>query len=148
MNPCIVLMEEDFLLRQMRTFISLKCCWNGPIKLRSNRHWSFASTEDNRYELYCVHPKKTMWSCGHHFSGWLYDLRLLWSWFTVRSIVLTFLRLGCEVMNSCFVHSNESTEKFIWITLKHLQTSPNLFWNCHMIVLMVHSEQTWHPFCR
>ena len=36
---------------------SLKCCWNGPIRLSSNRHWSFASTEGNRYELYRV-PKK------------------------------------------------------------------------------------------
>ena len=36
-------------------------------------------------------------------------------------------------------------QKFIWITLKHLQI---LFWNRHTIALMIHSEQTWHPSCR
>ena len=35
-------------------------------------------------------------------------------------------------MDPCFIHSNESTQKFIWITLKHLQT---LFWNRHMVAL-------------
>ena len=30
---------------------SLKCCWNSSIRLRNNRHWSFVSTEGNRYEL-------------------------------------------------------------------------------------------------
>jgi len=48
-------------------------------------------------------------------------------------------------MNPCFVNSNESTQKFIWITLKHLQI---LFWNRHTIALMIHSEQTRHPSCR
>jgi len=36
------------------------------------------------------------------------------SWFTWNPL---FLRLGCEVMDPCFVHSNrcnESTQKFIW----------------------------------
>jgi len=34
-----------------------------------------------------------------------------------------FLRLRCEIMDPCFVHSNESTQKFIWITI---ETSPNI----------------------
>ncbi|KYQ50026.1 Histone-lysine N-methyltransferase SETMAR [Trachymyrmex zeteki] len=46
------------------------------------------------------------------------------------------------IMDPCFVHSNESTQKFIWITLKHLQI---LFGNRHTVALMVHSEQTRHP---
>jgi len=29
------------------------------------------------------------------------------------------LHLRCEVMDPCFIHSNESTQKFVWITLKH-----------------------------
>jgi len=37
-------------------------------------------------------------------------------------------------MDLCFVHNNESTQKFIWIMLKHLQT---LFWNHHTIALIV-----------
>jgi len=53
-----------------------------------------------------------------------FDLRLLRSWFIRWSpLFWMFLRLGCEIMDLCFVHSNESTQKFIWITLKHLQYS-------------------------
>ena len=73
-------------------------------------------------------------NCGHHLSGRLYGLRLLRSCFT-RWSPLLFLRLGCEIMDPCFVHSNESTQKFIWITLKHLQI---LFWNRHTVALMIH----------
>jgi len=42
-----------------RDVFSLKCCWNGPIR-RGNRHWSFASTESNRYELYRVQKTVTI----------------------------------------------------------------------------------------
>jgi len=62
---------------------SLKYCWNGPIRLHSNRHWSFASTEGNWYELYRVHPKK-LWPFRPtlHRSSLYTGLRLLRSWFT------------------------------------------------------------------
>ena len=136
-------MEEHFLLHQMRTFFSLKCGWNGPIRLHSNRHWSFSSTKDNRYELYRVHPKK-LWPSPFRLTLWLLYLCLLQSWFIRWSPLFWFLRFGCEVMDPCFVHSNELTQKFIWITLKHLQT---LFWNRHTVALMVHSEQTQCPSC-
>jgi len=72
----IRILEEHFLLRQMRKFFSLKCCWNDSIRLCSNRHWSFASTEGNRYELYHVHLKK-LWPSPFR----LYSLRLLRNWF-------------------------------------------------------------------
>ena len=62
-------------------------------------------------------------SCDNHLSDRLYGLRLLRSWFTRWSpLFWLFLRLGCEIMDPCFVHSNESMQKFIWIMLKHLQT--------------------------
>ena len=97
---------------------SLKYCWNGPIRLRSNRHWlAFASTEGNRYELYAYISK----NCGHFLSSRFYGLRLLRNWFTRwNPLFWLFLRLGYEVMNPCFVYSNElRMQKFIWITLKH-----------------------------
>ena len=112
---------------------SLKCCWNGPIKLRSNRHWSFASMKGNWYKLYCVHPKK-LWSSFLRSSP---SSKLV---HPVKSIILTVSSFRYEVMDPCFVYSNESTQKFIWITLKHLQT---LFCR-HTVALMVHSEQTRH----
>jgi len=59
----------------------------------------------------------------------------------VHCFDLLFLHLGCEIMDPCFVHSNESTQKFIWITLKHLQT---LFWNRHTVALMIHSKRSIH----
>jgi len=123
-----------------RNVFSLKCCWNGPIKLRSNRHWSFASTKGNRYEI----PRTFQKTVGITF---LADFTVFfWSWFIRWSpLFWLFLRLGCEVMDPCFVYSNESTQKFIWITLKHLQT---LFWNRYTVALIVYSEQTRHPSCR
>jgi len=64
-----------------------------------------------------LHPKK-LWPS---LSGRLYGLRLLRSWF-IRWNPL-FLRLGCEVMDPCFVHSNESTQNYV-------KTSPNIVLNC------------------
>ena len=92
---------------------SLKCYWNGPIKLRSNRHWSFASTEDNRYELYRVYPKKLAITFPADFTIFTFfgadspgEVHCFW----------LFLRLRWS--NGCFVHSNESTQKFIWNSLR------------------------------
>ena len=115
-NSCL---DERALSSSLNGDVFSLKCWNDPIRLRNNRHWSFALTEGNRYELYRVHPK----NYSYHFSGRLCGLRLLWSWFIRWSpLFWLFFRLGCEVMNSCFVHSNESTQKFIWITLKlHLK---------------------------
>ena len=97
----------------------LKCCWNDLIRLRNNRHWSFASTESNRYELYRVHPK----NYSHHLSGRL-CVCLFWSWLhPMKSIVLTILSSRVWSVDSCFVHNNESTQKFIWIIV---ETSPNI----------------------
>ena len=60
-------------------------------------------------------------NCGH-FPNRFYSLRFLRSWFTRWSpLFWLFLRLGCEVMDLCFVHSNKSTKKFIWI-----ETSRNI----------------------
>jgi len=63
-------------------------------------------------------------NCDHHLSGRLYGLRLLRSWFTQWCLLFwSFLRLGCEVMDPCFIHSNEIDAeihlKLRWNISKH-----------------------------
>ena len=93
-----------------------KILLNGPIRLRSNRHWSFASTKGNRYKLYRVHPKKLWLPPYRPTLRSSPSLKLFIQ--NVKSIVWLFLRLECEVMDPCFVHSNESMQKFIWNSLR------------------------------
>jgi len=114
---------STFFFAKWRYFF-FKMLLKGPIMLLAIDRLLRRKIIDTNY-IVCIPT-----NCGYHLSGRLFALRLLRSWFTLWNLLFwLFLRLGCEVMDPCFVHSNELTQKFIWITMKHLQ-------HCFEIVIL------------
>lgn len=61
MHLCIALVEEYFVLGQMRSNIfSTNCRWNGPISWRHIRHWLLFPLKDNRCGPYRLHPEELL----------------------------------------------------------------------------------------
>ena len=48
-----------------------------------------------------------------------------------------------KVMDPCFIHGYESTQKIGFVAVKHCQTLDS---NSHMMLFLFHCEQTRHPF--
>ena len=93
--------------------------------------------EGNRYELYRVYPKK-LWPSPFQPTFRPSSLSSELVHPVKSNLIVPSSR--CEIMDHV-LSTVMMTQKFIWITLKHLQT---LFWNCHTVALMIHSKRGTH----
>ena len=133
------------------TFFFAKCghfSWfhhsSAVISLHNTHRWFFFLFQDNQSELFHVHLKN--W-CYDFSSRWN-CLRLLRSRFSpFGALFWLFLRLRCEVIDPCFIHGYESTQKpalLLWNIAKHsIETSSR---RCFCSIVSKRGIQLAHSF--
>ena len=141
-HPCIVLMEEDLYLFQMRTFFPY--FFAQPVQKRCIILFSYRlsffqviGVDDSA----CISKIR-----GHHLVGRFRRVRLLWIPFAFKCpLFWLFFCLWNVVVYPCFFPSYVSTQKLVRIAWEKHQNSLRVD---HMIAFILLWEQTQHPSCR